>query len=80
MLFTHDDMKVPPPREKVPLTLKLPDGAKATAVWFLTPEYELTQARLTYTQAEGGKIAFTVPRIRFWSTVVVELEGGGGFE
>jgi hypothetical protein len=74
-LFTSDECNVPPVRENVRLTVKPPAGATVKNVWFLTPEYELTQKNLDY-RTENGAIAFTVPRIRFWSTAVVELDGG----
>jgi hypothetical protein len=80
VLYTHDDAKVPAPRESIPVTLKLPDGAKVRAVWFLTPEYELTQCRLSHEATGQGTISFSVPRIRFWSTVVVELDSAKAFE
>ena len=79
-LFTHDDLKVPPPRADIPLQLKLPEGAKVRGVWFLTPEYELAQQELAWKGPKNGAISFTVPRLRFWSTVVVDLENAGAFE
>ncbi len=72
-LYTHDDGKVPPPRANLPLTVRLPGSPTVRGVWFLTPEYDLTQERLPHQAAAGG-IAFTVPRLRFWSTVVIDLE------
>jgi hypothetical protein len=77
-LYTHDDCKVPPPREDVPLSLKLPGDAAVRGVWFLTPEYELTQEPLAYDTGAQG-ISFVVPRIRFWSMVVVDLENADAF-
>jgi len=79
-LYTHDDLKVPPPRENVPLAVKLPGGAKVRGVWFLTPEYELTQRKLSHKTKGADTISFTAPRIRFWSTVVVDLENAKAFE
>ena len=80
VLYTHDDAKVPPPREDVPLEVKLPDSAKVRGVWYLTPEYELTQRKLTHRNKAKGTIAFDVPRIRFWTTVVVDLDNARPFE
>ena len=80
VLYTHDDAKVPTPREDVPLALKLPDGAKVRGLWFLSPEYELTQQRLSYKTDAAGRITFRVPKLRFWSTVVADLENAGPFE
>jgi hypothetical protein len=73
VLYTHDDAKVPPPRRDIPLALRVPDGAQVRGVWFLTPEYELTRTALPVTVADG-RARFTVPRLRFWSMAVVELD------
>ena len=78
-LAKNDDAKVPAPRENVRLSVKLPGQAKVRGVWFLTPEYELTQKKLE-PEVKDGRVAFTVPKIRFWSTAVVDLENAGAFE
>jgi len=78
-LYTNDDCSVPPPREDLKVSLKLPENATVRGVWFLTPEYELTQRRLRHETA-GGKITFAVPRVRFWSTVVVDLDNAGALQ
>jgi hypothetical protein len=80
VLYTHDDAKVPPPRQSLPLTVRLPDGAKVRGLWLLTAEYELTQTRMPFETKATGTISFTVPRIRFWSTVVVDLDNARAFE
>ena len=80
VLYTNDDAKVPPPRENVKLFVKLPDRAKVRNVWFLTPEYQLTQRRLGFGNEKVGGITFVVPRIRFWSTAVVDMENAKAFE
>jgi hypothetical protein len=78
-LFTHDDAKVPPPREDVPLSFRVPAGASVRNVWFLTPEYELTRQRLEH-RLSDGRVSFVVPRIRFWSTAVIELDQAEAFQ
>ncbi len=71
VLFTHDDAKVPEPRSDFPLDVMLPPEAKVDAVWFLTAEYELTQKKLKYDHTGKG-IRFTVPKLRFWSSIVID--------
>lgn len=78
-LYTHDDGKVPPPMENLQLSLRLPGAASVRGVWFLTPEYELTRKRLEYKKSRG-RVSFTVPRVRFWSTAVVDLENAEAFD
>ncbi|MBI2192105.1 MAG: hypothetical protein HYU36_08985 [Planctomycetes bacterium] len=80
VLYTHDDNKTPPLREHLRLSLRLPAGSAVRNVWFLTAEYSLTQRSIPYESPGEGRIAFTVPRLRFWSTVVVDLAGAGPFE
>ena len=80
VLYTHDDCKVPPPRENIHLDVALPDGAKVRGLWLLTPEYELTQSKLGWEVEETGGITFAVPRLRFWSTVVVDMENAHALE
>jgi hypothetical protein len=73
VLCTNDDNKVPPLREKVALSLKLPGAAKLASAWLLSAEPDVTQVRLP-AEVKDGRVSFTVPRLRFWSVVVVELE------
>jgi hypothetical protein len=73
VLCTNDDNKVPPPREAIPVSLKLPGAAKVLGVWLLTAEPELTQVRLP-SEVKDGRVIFTVPRLRFWDVAVVELD------
>ncbi len=64
---------MPLPRKDISLALKLPAGARVNAVWFLTAEPSLTHENLAF-QAQGDGIRFTVPRLRFCSTAVVDLD------
>lgn len=71
VLFTHDDVKVPEPHIDFPLSVKMPPEAKVEAVWFLTAEYELTQHKIEF-ERTGNGIRFIVPKLRFWSSVVID--------
>jgi hypothetical protein len=77
VLYTHDDCKVPPPRRNVPLRLRVPEEKALRGLWFLTAEYELQQQSLPHAM-EDGWLTFTVPRVRFWSTIVAEFDDGPG--
>ena len=72
-LYIHDDAKLPPPRENLKLTAKLPAGAKLRGAWLLTAEPQLRQERLP-AEARDGQVALTVPRLRFWDVVVLDLD------
>lgn len=74
-LFTNPDCKVPPPQRAFPLDFTLPAGMQAKAIWFLTPEYSLTQQALQG-KKQNGKLRVIIPKLRFWSMVVLELESG----
>jgi hypothetical protein len=78
-LYTNDDNKLPPPREKIPLGLKLPGKAQVRGVWLLTAEPVLTQMKLEY-ETKEGRVRFIVPRLRFWDVVVVDLENAEAFQ
>jgi hypothetical protein len=71
VLFTHDDAKVPEPQADFPISVMLPPEAKLKNVWFLTAENELTQEKLKV-ERTGKGIRFTVPKLRFWSSVVID--------
>ena len=73
VLYTHDDAKLPPPRENFALRLKLPSQATVRSVWLLTAEPVLTQTKLAH-ELKNGQVLFTVPRLRFWDVVVVDLD------
>ncbi len=79
VLYTHDDCKLPLPLESIPVTVTLPNGAQVKDVWLLTAEYDLSQTRLP-AERDGDLLHFTVPRLRFWSTAVIELSNCPPFE
>lgn len=78
-LSTNDDCKVPPPREKVTISVKLPAGAKVRSAWCLTAEPQLTQLKLEPVVA-GGRVSLTAPRLRFWDVLVLDLDNAPAFE
>jgi hypothetical protein len=77
-LMTDDDNRLPPPRENVAVSVKLPGTPTVRGVWLMTPEYQLSQARTKYELADGT-LRLTVPRLRFWTMVVVDLENAVEF-
>jgi hypothetical protein len=79
-LYTHDDCRLPAPRENIRLRLRLPAGSAVRGAWFLTPEYEPTQERLPHEIDGDGRVVFAVPRIRFWSTAVVDLDNAAALD
>ena len=78
ILYTNDDDKLPPPRENLRLSLKLPGPATVRGVWLLTAEPELTQTKVE-PEVKQGRVQFTVPRLRFWTVAVVDLEHAEAF-
>lgn len=73
---SYDDCRVPPPRIDVACSIKLPDGVQVRDVWCATAEYELRQQKLPH-QLENGRVTFRVPKLRFWTMLVVRLAGNG---
>ncbi len=76
---SYDDNRVKLPLTQIGGTIKLPAGLKPKAVYAATAEPTLHQKTLKFAQAKG-KLSFTVPKLRFWTMVVVELEGKGVWE
>jgi len=76
ILYTSDDCKVPPPLADLPVTVKLPGAATVRGVWFLTAEPKLTQQPIEHT-TDVRSLSFVVPRVRFWSVAVADLENAG---
>lgn len=74
-----DDNAVPPPRFDLKIGVKLPEGATVRTVHLATAEPTLALQELAY-EKQTGAISFTVPKLRFWDMVVVELEGAKGFD
>ncbi len=79
VLFTNDDQKLPPPRENLKLSVRLPAKATLRGAWLLTAEPELQQTQLAAV-AKDGRVALTVPRLRFWDVVVLDLENAPALE
>jgi len=73
---SYDDNRVNPPMADIPGMIALPDGLTARAVYAASAEPALHQQTLEFAQRDG-KLAFTVPKVRFWNMVVAELEGKG---
>ncbi len=78
-IFTFDDAKVPPPREKISVKVKMPDQAKLRCAWLLTAEPELQQTRLE-AAVQGGAASATVPRLRFWDVLVFDFDNAPEFK
>lgn len=78
-LNTNDDCRLPAPIEKMRVAVKFPAGAKLKAAWSITGEYSLTQRKLPAVQ-EGQGVTLTLPRLRFWNMLVIELDSCGSFE
>ncbi len=72
------DNSLPPPRENIRVAAKLPGSPKVRGVWLATPDGVLTQESLKFERA-GDTVSFTVPRLRFWDMIVVDLEGADEF-
>ena len=70
-----DDATVPPPRRDLSGTLRLPPGVTVRAAWCLTPDATTTQASLATAPAADGRLALTVPYLRFWDLLVFDYEG-----
>jgi len=79
VLYTHEDAKLPPPRENLALRLKLPGEATVRGVWLLTADSVLTQQELAH-EVKDGRVQFMVPRLRFWDVAVVDLGNAGMFQ
>ena len=66
-----DGVIIPPPaREKLPVTFRLPHGERLIGAWALSPEPEPHAVALT--PAIGDVLTLTVPRLEYWTMVVVE--------
>jgi len=74
---SYDDCRVPPPRENLVCSMRLPEGVKPRDVWCATPDPHLTLEKLPL-QVKDGRATFTVPKLRFWNMVVLRLEGDFG--
>ena len=71
---TNFGMKTPPPILKQALTVSLPEGAKATGAWLLSPIPEPRHDKLGF-QQNGNAARLVVPKVRFWGVVVLEYTG-----
>jgi hypothetical protein len=67
---TTDIITPPKVLEQIPVTFRLPQGERVTAAWALSPEPEPHADKLDL--PAGETITFTVPRLEYWSMVVVE--------
>ncbi|MBI2191158.1 MAG: hypothetical protein HYU36_04160 [Planctomycetes bacterium] len=65
---------VPPPRSRIPLSIRIPPKTQVRGAWAATAEPELALDRLEV-QTEKDSVRFTVPRVRFWTLVVVDIDG-----
>lgn len=75
----YDDCRVPEPLEAIEGSVKLPDGITAVAAWRLSPELAPEQLSLPLRQ-DKDRIAFTVPKLRFWNMIVLQLTGSGRWQ
>ncbi|MHB9024155.1 MAG: glycoside hydrolase family 66 protein [Armatimonadota bacterium] len=63
--------KVPGPQAEIKVTLKTAGGEKITRAWVLSAEPDTHQEALSLTVGDG-QVSVTVPRLDFWSLVVLE--------
>ena len=75
----YDDGRVPPPLKDLRCTVSLPPGSQASAVWSATTDPAMQQTRLPH-QTAGQALTFTIDRVRFWTMVVVQLNGKGEWQ
>lgn len=75
----YDDCRVPEPLESIEGRITLPQGLTATAAWRLSAELDPEQLSLPLRQ-EKGQVVVTVPKLRFWNMIVLQLTGAGRWQ
>lgn len=67
---TADVIAPPKVLEKLPVTFRVPQGERITAAWAMTPEPEPHADKLDV--PAGATVILTVPRLEYWTMLVVE--------
>jgi len=72
-VYTDPTNKVPAPQTGVTVSLKPQGGERIGRAWELTADPVLRQTTLPLAR-KGKQVSVTVPRLHFWTTVVLERE------
>ncbi len=76
---SYNDNRVPLPVEDAECVITLPEGVIPKAAWLATAEPVMSRKNLDFS-FEKGALGFTVPYLRFWNMLVIELEGEGDWK
>ncbi len=63
--------RIPAQITKLPVSVKLPPGARLDTIWSLKAVPQAAQTKLTAVQ-QGETVTFEVPEIKFWTVIVVD--------
>ena len=74
---SYNDNRVNQPITDIATQIAIPNGYAVQGVYSASAEPSLHQQGLDF-QTDGGTVSFTVPKVRFWTMVVVQLERQGG--